>query len=123
MPRVVHFEISVDDPERAISFYEDVFGWKIEKWEGPVDYWLITTGPENEPGIDGAFMRRQDPAVPTINTVSVASADEFLTKITQAGGKVITPKQTIPGVGYSAYCQDTEGNTFGIIEENLSAKE
>jgi catechol 2,3-dioxygenase-like lactoylglutathione lyase family enzyme len=75
MPRVVHFEISVDDPERAIRFYSDVFGWKIEKWEGPMDYWLITTGPENEPGIDGALIRRQDPAVPTIKNKQSLESD------------------------------------------------
>ena len=55
MARVVHFEIPVDNPDRAVKFYTDVFGWKIEKWEGPIDYWLITTGEENEPGINGAL--------------------------------------------------------------------
>ena len=122
MPRVVHFEISVDDPERAIKFYTDVFGWKIKKWEGPLDYWLATTGPEDQPGIDGALMRRQYPSSPTTNTIDVPSADEFLSKITEAGGKIVTPKQSVPGVGYFAYCQDTEGNTFGIMEEDTSAK-
>jgi len=58
MPRVVHFEFYVDDPERAVKFYQEVFGWKITKWEGPVDYWLVTTGEEGEPGIDGAIARR-----------------------------------------------------------------
>jgi len=123
MPRVVHFEINVDDPERAIKFYTDVFGWKIKKWEGPMDYWLVTSGPEDEPGIDGALMRRQEPSASTHNTIGVPSVDEFLAKITQAGGKVIAPKQTIPGVGYAASCQDTEGNIFGIFEEDTSAKE
>ena len=47
MSRVVHFEIPADDPVRAAKFYEDVFGWKIEKWEGPFDYWLVTTGEED----------------------------------------------------------------------------
>ncbi|MGZ7109599.1 MAG: VOC family protein, partial [Methanobacterium sp.] len=30
MSKVIHFEIPAEDPERAIKFYEDVFGWKIE---------------------------------------------------------------------------------------------
>lgn len=55
MPRVVHFEIDAKKPERAIEFYEKVFGWKIEKWKGPVDYWLIMTGKESESGIDGGY--------------------------------------------------------------------
>jgi len=53
MPRPTHFEIPSDNPERAISFYEAVFGWKFQKWEGPMPYWLITTGPDSEPGING----------------------------------------------------------------------
>ena len=61
MPRVVHFELSADDPERAIKFYENAFGWKTEKWAGPMDYWLIMTGPEDEPGIDGGLSKREGP--------------------------------------------------------------
>jgi len=122
MPKVIHFEISVDDPERAIKFYSEVFGWEIKKWEGPIDYWLVSTGPEEQPGINGALMRREDRRESVVNTIDVPSVDEFLTKITEAGGKIIQPKQAIPGVGYVATCQDPEGNTFGIIEEDTSGK-
>jgi len=122
MLRVTHFEISVDDPERAIKFYTDAFGWEIKKWEGPMDYWLITTGPEDQPGIDGGLIKREHPGASTTNTIDVPSVDEFISKITEAGGKIVAPKQSIPGVGYFAYCQDTEGNTFGIMEEDTSAK-
>ncbi len=47
MPRVVHFEIYADQPERAIKFYQDVFGWNFQKWNGPYDYRLVTTGENN----------------------------------------------------------------------------
>jgi len=122
MPKVIHFEIGVDDPERAIKFYSEVFGWEIKKWEGPIDYWLVSTGPEEQPGINGALMRREDRRESVVNTIDVPSVDEFLTKITEAGGKIIQPKQAIPGVGYVATCHDPEGNTFGIIEEDTSVK-
>ena len=122
MLRVTHFEIYVDDPERSTKFYSDVFGWKIEKWEGPIDYWLITTGPEDQPGINGGIAKREKPEQSTINFIDVPSADEYITKITQAGGKVVSPKMAIPGVGYMAFCQDTEGNTFSIMQEDPSAK-
>jgi len=100
MLRVTHFDISADDPERAI----------------------IMTGPEDQPGIDGGLMKREQPGAFTTNTIDVPSVDEFMSKITEAGGKIITPKQSIPGAGYFASCQDTEGNTFGIMEEDTSAK-
>ncbi len=45
MPRVVHFEIHAGEPERAIRFYEKVLGWSFQKWEGPMEYWLIVKCP------------------------------------------------------------------------------
>jgi predicted enzyme related to lactoylglutathione lyase len=121
MPRVVHFELAADDPERAVQFYQNVFGWQIQKWSGPQDYWLATTGAQGTPGIDGAIMRR-DPGMPAVvNTLDVESVDDAVAKITAAGGTVVAPKMTIPGVGYVAYCQDTEGNTFGIMQSDTAA--
>jgi predicted enzyme related to lactoylglutathione lyase len=120
MPRVVHFELTADDPERATKFYQDVFGWKINKWDGPQDYWLVTTGAAGEPGIDGAIMRRMEGAS-VINTIDVESVDGAVAKITASGGTVVAPKMSIPGVGYFAYCLDTEGNTFGVMQQDTSA--
>ena len=120
MPRVIHFEIPVDDADRAKSFYERAFGWRINRYGGPVDYWLIESGDGNEPGIDGALTLRSS-AEHTVNTISVPSFEEYLAKIEVAGGKAVSPKMTIPGVGYMAYCLDTEGNVFGIMESDESA--
>jgi len=121
MPRVIHFEIGIDDPERAIKFYQEVFGWKIVKWEGPTDYWLITTGDDDQPGINGALMRRTD-SENTTNTIDVPNIDEYIENIIKAGGKVVAPKMVVPGVGYAAYCEDTEGNRFGLMQDDPSAK-
>ena len=119
MNRVVHFDISVDEPERAITFYRDAFGWDIKKWEGPVDYWLVSTG-TGQPGIDGGIARRKENET-TIVTISVASVDDTLQRIEHAGGTIIQPKTSIQEVGYVAYCRDTEGNIFAIMEEDASA--
>ena len=122
MGRVVHFEIPTDDVERAIRFYRQVFGWKIEKWEGPVEYWLVTTGPEGEPGIDGGMGKRTSPSEGVVNTIDVRSVDDTVEKIEQAGGKIIRPKQAVPGVGWLAYCEDSEGNPFGIMQADPNTK-
>ena len=53
VPRVIHFEISADNPERAVKFYRKVFDWKIKKWEGPAGYWLVTTGEDNNQALTG----------------------------------------------------------------------
>ena len=58
MNRVIHFELSMDNPKQAIKFYSDVFGWDSQKWDGPIDYWLVSTGSKDKLGIDGALMLR-----------------------------------------------------------------
>jgi uncharacterized protein len=121
MPRVIHFEIGADEPDRATQFYQAVFGWKIDKWGGPVEYWLIKTGEDTEPGIDGAIMRRAAPVMTTVNTIGVASVSDYQDLVVANGGRVIMPREVIPGVGYFAYCEDTEGNTFGIMQDDPNA--
>src|SRR5436305_5798627 len=59
MSRVIHFEIQADDPDRAERFYTEVFGWATTRIGGPMDYRLVTTGPDDQPGINGAIMKRQ----------------------------------------------------------------
>ena len=122
MPRVVHFEINADNPERAVKFYEKSFGWKIQKWDGPMDYWLITTGDKEKPGIDGAIMKKANPQATIFNTIDVSSIDEYQKKVVDNGGKIIMPKDAVPGVGYFSYCTDTEGNTFGLMQYDPKAK-
>ncbi len=114
MSKVIHFEIPADDPKRAIKFYEDVFGWEIEKWEQG-EYWLVSTGPEDEPGINGAIMPKENGGT-VRDTISVDSYEEFAKKIESQGGKMLTEKMTIPGMGFNGLFKDTEGNEFGIIE-------
>ena len=121
MPRVIHFEISADDPQRAVKFYESALGWQIHKWDGPQDYWLVHTG-ENQPGIDGAILKRNDPHATVYNTVDVPSVDEYVRKVEAAGGRVVLPKMVVPGVGWVAYCADTEGNVFGMLQDDPNAK-
>ena len=123
MPRVVHFEIPTDNPERAIEFYQKVFDWQIQKWPGPTDYWLVTTGPADQPGINGGIMHRPaGPRAATVNTVEVASLDDTVATIERSGGKVVVPRMPIPGVGYLAYCADPEGNVFGVMQPDRNAK-
>lgn len=121
MPRVVHFEIPADQPERASKFYSDVFGWNINKWDGPQPYWLAKTGEEGTPGINGGLMDRQHPGQSIINTIDVPSVDDYLGKVTGNGGEIAMPKIAVHGVGWLAYCKDTEGNMFGIIESDAAA--
>jgi predicted enzyme related to lactoylglutathione lyase len=129
MPRVIHFEIVADKPERTMKFYKQVFGWEFNKWNGPQDYWFVKTGEDSQPGINGGLapkMNQKNSSNATssrmTNTIDVPSVDEFSKKISMEGGKVVNPKMAIPGIGYLAICEDTEGITFGIIENDRNAK-
>ncbi|HEX2712631.1 MAG TPA: VOC family protein [Candidatus Acidoferrales bacterium] len=123
MPRVVHFDIPADDASRAAAFYSKVFGWKITKWEGsgPMVYWMVSTGKDEEPGINGGLSKRQGPGGIT-NTIDVSSVDEYASLVTKNGGEVLTQKMPIPTVGYFALCADPEGNPFGIMQFDKTAK-
>jgi len=121
--RPVHFDITADDPERAVAFYEKAFGWKIDRWEGggPMDYWLVTTG-ESEPGINGGISRRDEGAAPaTTNTIAVDNLDDAMAAVKDAGGEVIQDRMPIPGVGWFSAFTDTEGNRFGLMQPDESA--
>jgi predicted enzyme related to lactoylglutathione lyase len=116
MNRVIHFEINADDPERAATFYRDVLGWCIQKWDGPIPYWLVGTG-EGEPGINGGIKHRTG-HLQTVNSVVVADIDAILAKVVEHGGTVVRPPEPIPGLGRHAYFADTEGNVTGLIQYN-----
>ena len=122
MLRVTHFELPADNPEKLVEFYEGVFGWTVRKWDGPMDYWLVMTGPPDQPGIDGGIARRGEGDSGPINSIDVPFIDEFVAKIESGGGSVVAPKIPVPGVGYLAYCKDPEGNTFCIMQEDTSVE-
>ena len=120
MATIVHFDISADDPIRAKGFYEALFGWKIRSLGGFADYYEIETADLNGiRGIGGGITKRENPQQNCItNFIGVSSIDETLATLKTIGGKVIQPKQVIPGYGLLALCADTENNFFGLFQEN-----
>lgn len=121
MPRPVHFELPADQPDRAVKFYHSVFDWKIDRWEGPMEYFVVSTGGE-EKGIDGGILKRQHPGAGTVNTIDVPNLDAFVDRVKKAGGAIAVPRMAIPGVGWLCYCLDTEQNMFGMMQADTAAK-
>ncbi len=136
MNRVVHFEIHASDPERVAEFYRAVFGWSIQEWKVPgVElppenrYWLVGTGNDPDPGINGGLLIRRG-APPTdgqavnafICTIGVESTDATMAKAVAAGGAIALPKMPIRGVGWLGYCKDVEGTIFGVMQSDANAK-
>lgn len=131
MNRVVHFEIQAEDPQRAAKFYTDVFGWQIEKWDSPdMEYWMVMTAEKNskEPGINGGLLRRPAKTPPHecgtnafVCTMQVENFDATAEKIISAGGIVAMPKFAIAKMAWQGYFIDTEGNTFGVHQQDENA--
>ena len=128
MGRLIHFEVHAEDPERAARFYARVTGWEAKRWEGPGDYWLLTTGPDERPGINGAIALRRG-AAPVegeavnafVCTADVQDLDESVAEAEAAGGELAIPRMAVPGVGWLAYVKDTEGNVLGLMQADESA--
>jgi predicted enzyme related to lactoylglutathione lyase len=130
MPTIVHFEIPSNDIERSKKFYNELFGWTIEKFQGtdnmPADmeyYVITTTDDKGNKALRGGMLKRQNPQHQGItNYIDVNSIDEDSAKVEKLGGKVVVQKMAVPGMGYFAICLDTENNSFAIWETNNTAK-
>ena len=129
MSRPVHFEIHADDPERAVKFYTDVFGWSFNRWDDAEPaYWLISTGPDEAPGINGGLMKRMgpppeegQPVSSFVITINIDDLDTYAPKVKEAGGKQVVDKMPVSNVGWLAYFKDTEGNIFGLMQPDETA--
>jgi predicted enzyme related to lactoylglutathione lyase len=130
MSRVVHFEIQAENPERAVNFYRDVFGWVVEDWSdfAGVPYFGVKTGESDAMGIDGAIMKRPgaNPEVGgmvagAVITVGIEDFDRTAQSILEAGGSIALPKYALPGMAWQGYFHDTENNVFGIHQPDANA--
>ena len=119
---VIHFEVQADDVARAKKFYETVLGWKINqmmtKEQGGMDYWGLGTRPDGQPGINGGmYQRTPEMKLYTYDcTVQVDDLDATIVAVKANGGKITKEKGEIPGVGWFAGAEDTEGNRFGLMQ-------
>ncbi len=125
MSGVVHFEIPVDDVERAQTFYRDAFGWQINAMPD-MNYTILGTGPADEQGrptelgsINGGMMLRQAPLTHPVITVGVDDIDAALPRIEKLGGKIVVPKMPIGEMGFAAYFADSEGNVLGLFQSSM----
>ncbi len=127
MDPLVHFEIPVNDLEKARGFYGSIFGWKLQDWPMPdgSTYIGVHTTPIDEktreplkPGaINGGIMKRNDNVKAPVFAIKVSSIDEKVKLVEKAGGKVVMPKMDMMGMGFYAYVTDGEGNVIGLWED------
>jgi predicted enzyme related to lactoylglutathione lyase len=119
---IVHFEIPAKDVEKLKKFYSELFGWKIYKPPGPIEYWIIETVPGDEqgmtarPGVNGGMYKKDQPQLKPVNYILVEDVAEYIQKIEDLGGTIIRGKQEVPSVGWIALGLDPEGNSIAILE-------
>lgn len=121
---VVHFEIPYDDRDRIVKFYEQAFGWTMNKLGADMGNYVVTMtstqdGPKGHRGaIDGGFYERkagwpdQHPSV----VIAVEDVKAAMGKVKAAGGEVLGEPMAIPGVGDYVSFRDTEGNRLSLLQ-------
>lgn len=115
----MHFEVPVDDFDRAQRFYREAFGWDPTPIPA-MGYTLVNTVPTGdrgplEPGaINGGLMARTPPFSSPVITIEVADIAKALDTVRRLGGEAVVDRQTVGDMGFSAYFRDTEGNLVGL---------
>lgn len=108
---IVHGEIPAKDYDTADKFHSEVFGWKITVYK-QFNYHMF----ESQGGPDGGFIAAdgKNGVLPYLGSDDI---DAALKKINAAGGKTVTPKTEIPGMGWFAIFTDPTGNRLGLFSE------
>ncbi len=129
MNPVIHFEMPAEDRERMAGFYTTVFGWKTQVLGDEMgNYVVATTTESNEHGrpkkpgaINGGFFQKTDdkPSQYPSVVIQVDDMKEHMTKVENAGGKVLGKPWDIPGVGLYVSFFDTEGNRVSMLQPSM----
>jgi uncharacterized protein len=113
------FDIYVTDLERAGTFYEAVFGCKLQTIEDPTSETQMLAFPAEMSayGASGALVKSLHGQPGAGGTMVYFSVEDCATQqalVAKAGGKVLRPKFSIGAFGWVTLCLDTEGNPFGL---------
>lgn len=105
--KIVWFEIPAAQTERARHFYKQLFGWEYETFEGQDYHMSYQAG--------GAISAYEQPGNPIVY-FGVEDIDAAIARVEELGGTG-GERAEIPGVGYHAQCQDSEGNRIGLYQD------
>jgi predicted enzyme related to lactoylglutathione lyase len=112
----VHFEIPAQDTSRSRQFWSSLFGWEWQTIEGPFEYHMTrlsdTSGAAVYPPQGGEQGIRVYFDADDINATAA--------RVREIGGEA-EEVQPVPGMGWFAICKDTEGNPFGLWQNDPNA--
>jgi len=108
-----YMEIAADDAERAQGFWSSLFGWEFRSQPGELPYAMAQA---EDLGI-GLYKGEQPGLWPYFYVDDLDTNAESVEKL---GGK-IRDRGPVPGMGWFARCEDTEGNRFGLFQTDETA--
>lgn len=114
---VTYFEIPVRDLDRAIRFYETVFGCRFERTSIDGNEMALFPDAGSVPGISGALAKGETYVPSERGTLVYFDTDDIdgvLERANKHGGKTLYPKTSIGKLGFVADIGDTEGNRVGL---------
>jgi uncharacterized protein len=127
MSQVAHFAINADDVDRALRFYQAVFGWKFQAYGPPGFFMVDEKSAAASVPLRGSLQRRRE-IVPGVAmrgfecTISVDDVEATATAIEKNGGKIVMQICTLAGIGRLLFFQDPEGNIAGAMEYDSQAE-
>ncbi|RPI39113.1 MAG: VOC family protein [Methanoregulaceae archaeon] len=121
MSAIVHSDVPAEVTERAKKFYAALLGWKFQAFPKMECNLITTTNLDGTPGVGGGMGKRMEPSQRMMNYFGVLLIDDAMKQVSILGGKVISEKIAVFGMGFLANCMDTKGNPFGLREENTQA--
>jgi predicted enzyme related to lactoylglutathione lyase len=116
MTKIVHFEVPAQDTGRAKEFWGSLFGVEFQTYEGAVEYHMF----QNDDQTGGAVYAQQQGEQGLITYFSVDDIDAARQQIQELGGKA-EDKAPVPGMGWYARAEDTEGNAFSLWQSDTDA--
>jgi uncharacterized protein len=116
MAKIVHFEVPAGDTGRAKEFWGSLFGVEFQTYEGPVEYHMF----QNDDQTGGGVYPRQSGEQGLITYFAVDDIDAARAKVQELGGKA-EEKDPVPGMGWYARAEDTEGNSFSLWQNDENA--
>ncbi|HXK07302.1 MAG TPA: VOC family protein [Verrucomicrobiae bacterium] len=127
MSQVAHFSINADDVNRALRFYEKVFGWKFQSYGPPGFYMVDEQSAKAHVPLRGSLQKRREiiPGVPMRGfecTISVDDIEAAAAAIEANGGRIVMQICTLAGIGRLLFFQDPEGNIAGAMQYDAKAE-
>ena len=115
--QLVHIEIPADDTEQAREFWGSLFGWQFQAYPGPSEYHMARLGDQQ-----GAAITNMEPGKRGTRVYfAVDDVNDGAKRVKELGGEADAP-MPVPNMGWFATCKDTQGNEFGLWQNDPSAQ-